>query len=308
MVQDECHRWSLIGLASWGEGCGTTKFPGVYTRVSHFMEWILSETMDSMTCDAFNEPILYPNLKECGIPSYRFLKTGILVRALSYPWVADIYYGKEYLGSGVLVNSTVVLTTTSVINPWGFSLKARHLLVSFGSPARFKNASDYTFDTVLVKQVLFHPMANHRFDLCLLVLGVAMADSLIKFHPICFSHFKIPFFVGDAVQLGVYTGGPLHDFKISDGILLKMSECKSHKGDAFKKYRSKCMKINRHYGSGSSVCQFDKGAVVMQEIEGRFYLLGLSSYAISCAAARVFYDVNWAFEWISVLSTLLATE
>ncbi|GIX80945.1 uncharacterized protein CEXT_335061 [Caerostris extrusa] len=63
MVQDECHRWSLIGLASWGEGCGTTKFPGVYTRVSHFMEWILKETMDSMTCDAFNEPILYPNLK-----------------------------------------------------------------------------------------------------------------------------------------------------------------------------------------------------------------------------------------------------
>ncbi|GIY03831.1 uncharacterized protein CEXT_806761 [Caerostris extrusa] len=138
--------------------------------------------------------------------------------------------------------------------------------------------------------------------------GVPMADSLIKFHPICFSHFKIPFFVGDAVQLGVYTGGPLHDFKISDGVLLKMSECKSQKSDSFKKYRSRCMKINRHYGSGSPVCQFDKGAVVMQEIEGRFYLLGLSSYAISCAAPRVFYDVNWAFEWISVLSTLLATE
>ncbi|XP_017351037.1 vitamin K-dependent protein C isoform X1 [Ictalurus punctatus] len=32
--------WFLIGLISWGEGCGKTDKLGVYTKVSNYMEWI----------------------------------------------------------------------------------------------------------------------------------------------------------------------------------------------------------------------------------------------------------------------------
>ena len=32
--------WTVVGIVSYGVECGLANVPGVYTRVSHFAEWI----------------------------------------------------------------------------------------------------------------------------------------------------------------------------------------------------------------------------------------------------------------------------
>jgi secreted trypsin-like serine protease len=33
-------KWTQVGIVSWGIGCGKGQYPGVYTRVTSFMNWI----------------------------------------------------------------------------------------------------------------------------------------------------------------------------------------------------------------------------------------------------------------------------
>ncbi|XP_053440140.1 plasma kallikrein isoform X2 [Nycticebus coucang] len=36
--------WRLVGITSWGEGCGRREQPGVYTKVAEYVDWILEKT------------------------------------------------------------------------------------------------------------------------------------------------------------------------------------------------------------------------------------------------------------------------
>ncbi|XP_044538363.1 plasma kallikrein [Gracilinanus agilis] len=37
-------KWQLVGITSWGDGCGQKDHPGVYTKVFAYLDWILENT------------------------------------------------------------------------------------------------------------------------------------------------------------------------------------------------------------------------------------------------------------------------
>ena len=44
LMCEESGRWLQVGVVSGGYECGNPQFPGIYSRVSYFMDWI-RETM-----------------------------------------------------------------------------------------------------------------------------------------------------------------------------------------------------------------------------------------------------------------------
>jgi len=42
LVHNVDGKWTLIGLTSFGDGCARPGYPGVYTEVGHYLEWIAS--------------------------------------------------------------------------------------------------------------------------------------------------------------------------------------------------------------------------------------------------------------------------
>uniref|UniRef100_A0A8C6GJF2 Transmembrane protease serine n=1 Tax=Mus spicilegus TaxID=10103 RepID=A0A8C6GJF2_MUSSI len=44
VISDNRNKWYLLGIVSWGIDCGKENKPGIYTRVTHYRDWIKSKT------------------------------------------------------------------------------------------------------------------------------------------------------------------------------------------------------------------------------------------------------------------------
>ena len=67
-------QYKICGITSWGAGCGKNGYPGVYTRVSEYLDWIDKHTNESYSYtsedysntnkDYYNTNIDYYNTNE----------------------------------------------------------------------------------------------------------------------------------------------------------------------------------------------------------------------------------------------------
>lgn len=44
MVCERNGVWQVVGVVSWGIGCGQVNVPGVYVKTSHYLDWIAQIT------------------------------------------------------------------------------------------------------------------------------------------------------------------------------------------------------------------------------------------------------------------------
>lgn len=63
--------WVQVGIVSWGIGCGRKGYPGIYTEVSYYRNWIVKELSRAPDCNSLG----YLTLCICLVLHLRVLVT-----------------------------------------------------------------------------------------------------------------------------------------------------------------------------------------------------------------------------------------
>ncbi|GFT51212.1 chymotrypsin B, partial [Nephila pilipes] len=226
-------QWYSVGIVSWGRSCGL--LPGVYTRVTEYLDWIATEIKDSPACsqEAGIQPPVKPNLDNCGIPNKMEklrIAGGVETSPFEFPWMAKITYKNTFLGSGALISPKFVLTAASIFD--GRKLNNTSDINVFLGKHRITTVSEPNEKRFKVKVVHIHIRYNiptiHNNDLALIRLEQPAGS---QYRPICLpqrgARYPPKTVLSIAGWGGVRTGLPESTFlRKANTNVLSFGECK----------------------------------------------------------------------------------
>ncbi|XP_015605959.1 transmembrane protease serine 9 [Cephus cinctus] len=302
LLEERDNRFTIRGIVSFGIGCGDEGWPGVYTNVDYYLDWIYSK-IDTCIMKSrmilstigilfivnavrsrtnFYMPRINPSC-ECGQSgegvSNRIVG-GVITIPHVFPWIAAIFNKGSLHCGGTLINDRYILTAGHCVK-W---TKHSDLSIKLGVHD-IKNVNEgqlAPIDKIILHKNFESDYLHDTNDIALIKLkySVKYNDNI---RPACLP-YKGSDYTGHKVKVTGWgrvttTGGASRYLRKAN---LKVMPWLSCKNVSFGDHITESMICA--YNENTDACQGDSGGPLLyQRYDGRYETIGIVSWGIGCA-------------------------
>ncbi|KAL2751137.1 transmembrane protease serine 9-like [Vespula maculifrons] len=284
ITEREDKRYEIIGIVSWGNGCARPGYPGVYTRITNYLDWILSNSKD-----------------DCGISivgSSKHITGEKISKPHDFPWIVVLLNAGSVHCGGALINDRYVLTAGHCVR-W---TKVNDITVGLGVYDVDDPNDGYIvpIDKMILHENFTSNIIHDNNDIALIKLkNVVEYNAYVQ--PICFPN-KDANYTGQKVKVTgwgtVAVNGATSQFLRETNLnVLSLNTCKN---TSIGKYLTNS--VICAYSDNTDACQGDSGGPIFIERPNRKNeIIGIISWGLGCAnkdVPGVYVKITDYLNWI----------